>query len=305
MGWTFCYKNHKTIKEFFEKQWTRDDETAKVTVLDAAQVGFSEAYAAIEHINKQTNEREVFAATYMIRYQHNSCYNFGYKDMTEHVGPGMYRCPERIMKLLTPIPDSEEECGNKWANNWRRENWERINKAKEQRKKGPKFKIGDVVVFKEPMQFSNGSKHSQLTVISTKPLRFTDNTMNEFGYSTRYKLSKCSLEYDIDKIIPAEEVQPKIPLPDLSKTGYPTYVDPYGNKHKCIGWGISLRIGWEWYAFKLEDKKNHIYFGFVHGIEDEFGSFSAKELIELGARFEVDPNKLQELQPPVGWKKVA
>ena len=53
MGWTTYHKTHKTIKEFFEQQWNQEDANTKKTVLAAAQVKFTEAYAAIEILNKK------------------------------------------------------------------------------------------------------------------------------------------------------------------------------------------------------------------------------------------------------------
>lgn len=43
--------------------------------------------------------------------------------MDETCGPGMYNCPERIMKLLTPTE-------HKYAIEWRKNMWEIINKRK-------------------------------------------------------------------------------------------------------------------------------------------------------------------------------
>lgn len=300
MGWTEYSKTHKTIKEFFEQLWNSEDDKIKKTVLAAAQVGFTEAYAAIEFLDKVTNEREVFAATYLIQYMPKSYYNFAYKDMTEHSGPGMFRCPEKIMKLLTPLKDS-----NEFATKWREANWDRINKAKAQRKKGPKFKVGDTVVFRRPIKFTNGAAYSQLKVAKTKPLRFTDGTSTFFGPSL-ITIKRSTLNYLLEKIIPAGipvELEPQVP--DLTLTGYPKYVDPWSDKeHTCIGWAVGPN-GWEWYLLEVVDKKQHIYYAFVHGYEDEFGNVSTKELLENGIQVVVNPKKLQEIMPPVGWKKVA
>ena len=305
MGWTTYRKTHKTIKEFFEQQWNQEDAEFKKTVLEAAQVGFTEAYAAIEFLNKKTGEREVFAATYLIHYNKGYDYNFGYKDMTEHCGPGMYKCPEKIMKLLTPLPETNEEGGVKWATEWRAANWLRINEAKAQRKKGPQFKVGDTVVFRKPIKFTNGTTHSQLKVAKTKPLRFTDGTSTFFGPSL-LTIRKSTVNYLLDKIIPAGiPVESEPQVPDLTLTGYPKYVDPWSNEeHTCIRWAVGPN-GWEWYLLEIVDKKNHIYYSFVHGDADEFGDVSAKELLDNGIQLVVDPKKLQEIMPPVGWKKVA
>jgi hypothetical protein len=168
-----------------------------------------------------------------------------------------------------------------------------------------RFKIGDVVVFRKHIKFGNGTEHTQLKVVTTKPLRFTDGTSNFFGMN-RYQIRRDSLNYLLKEILPAGtalELEPQVS--DLALTGYPKYVDPWSNKeHTCIGWAVGPN-GWEWYLLEVVDKKQHIYYGFVHGDADEFGDVSAKELLENGIQLVVDPKKLQEIMPPVGWKKVA
>lgn len=89
-----------------------------------------------------------------------------------------------------------------------------------------------------------------------------------------------------------------------TKTEYPRYKSKEGQQYSCIGWSVCLRNGWEHYAFELVDKENEIYFGFVHGWEDEFGDFSAQELRENGINFITDPRKLNQIAPPVGWTRV-
>jgi hypothetical protein len=122
MGWTYYYKNWKTIQEFFEKQFRTDSENIKFTVLDSSLVNRQEAYAAIKYQDIESNKEYVFAATYLVRFN-RGYYNFGYKDMDESCGPGMYNCPERIMKLLTPTESN-------YAIEWRKKMWEIINKRK-------------------------------------------------------------------------------------------------------------------------------------------------------------------------------
>lgn len=308
MGWTQTSKTHNTIKEFFEQQVNYENEEFKQTILDAAQVGFTEAYAAVERIIKSSGERTVFALAYMIQYT-KGYYDFGYKDMSEHMGPGICRCPERILKLLTPLPEpSGKDDSTEWARQWRENCWARINEAKERRKQrrknGPRFKEGDTVIFRRPLRFSDGSSRDKLKVLSTKPLRFTDGTASFFGPNS-FKLRRDTLDYYLKEIVPAgTEVKLEPQVPDLEQNGYPKYVDEHGHEQTCIGWAVGQN-GWEWYAFDIVDKDNHIYFGFVHGFEDEYGNFSSMELQENGIEFITNPDKLNEIAPPVGWTKVA
>src|SRR4029077_12359843 len=59
--------------------------------------------------------------------------------------------------------------------------------------------------------------------------------------------------------------------------------------------------GWEWYVFS--PIKGDILEGFVHGFEDEWGSFSQSELKEAGVKLHTDPEELAQVAPPVGWKE--
>lgn len=50
-------------------------------------------------------------------------WDFGYKDMSEDMGPYRYDCPESILKLLSPTD-------NEWANEWRQKCRDRIAEKK-------------------------------------------------------------------------------------------------------------------------------------------------------------------------------
>jgi hypothetical protein len=85
---------------------------------------------------------------------------------------------------------------------------------------------------------------------------------------------------------------------------YPKVKCPTGEVFTVIGWAIDFgRSNWEWYAF--QDEGDSIYYGYVMGFEDEFGTFSEQELREVGIVLTKDPAKLHEIQPPIGWEKVA
>ncbi len=79
---------------------------------------------------------------------------------------------------------------------------------------------------------------------------------------------------------------------------YPKYKSPGGHVYTCIGWACGMpKINWEWYAF--EDQGDGIYWGYVMGFENEFGSFSAQELHENGIHFYTDPEVLREIASPI------
>ena len=89
---------------------------------------------------------------------------------------------------------------------------------------------------------------------------------------------------------------------------YPVAIDPNGHEHTVIFW--TNKGMWEWWGFSKShaDTKNGEYFndhepyvwnGYVMGAKcAEFGSFSEKELKDLGCVFHTDPKDLKVLAPP-------
>ena len=85
---------------------------------------------------------------------------------------------------------------------------------------------------------------------------------------------------------------------------YPKVKSPEGRIYTLIGWACGLpKLNWEWYAF--EDQGNGIYFGYVMGFENEWGSFSEQELNENGITLCKDPKALATLEPPIGWERAS
>jgi hypothetical protein len=144
MGWC-SFNLNKNVRDWFRDEWS--DET-DYQVLDVALVKRHTLYAAI----KQLSTGDVFCAVYLVRWS-KGYYNFSYKSMTEFSGPCEIECPERIMKLLTPLNDKNDPNG--WARKWRK----KVNDFLEKRKLINK--LGDFVFkTKNPIRFSNGIEFS-------------------------------------------------------------------------------------------------------------------------------------------------
>lgn len=140
MGWVFTHRDKvpgQSLAEWFVAKgaltWT-GREPWEYRVLDSSTVRFNTFYAAIERKNIETGERHVFAVVFLLRFVPKEYHNFGYKDMSEDMGPCECDCPERVLKLLTPT-DSE------YANDWRARCWANINA----RKARPKIIPGTVL----------------------------------------------------------------------------------------------------------------------------------------------------------------
>lgn len=149
MGW-MSFSMHKPVKEWF-KEIMNDN----VEVLDIAIVKRNTLYAALKV--KATNE--VFCVVYLLRWS-KGMYNFSYKDMSEFCGPCETECPLRIMRLLTPLNDTNDVNG--WARNWRDKVYKYWD-AKEKINSG-KF----IVKTETPVKFTNGLSFSYFKKIGKK-----------------------------------------------------------------------------------------------------------------------------------------
>jgi hypothetical protein len=91
MGWTGITtktppKGELAMKKFFEKEFGKE--------ILAIAVSGEEVHMAIR------SEGRVFAITCIVSYN-RSREEFLYKDMDETMGPFYYKCPNRILDLLT------------------------------------------------------------------------------------------------------------------------------------------------------------------------------------------------------------
>lgn len=112
MGWTFQEKPRDVRGELDRSlTWTNEDGARRV--LDSAIVNRTEYYAAVEWI-RADGSREVWCAVFLLKFHPKARdgLTFGYKDMEESMGPYAWRCPLRILSLLT-------ETDNPHALGWR------------------------------------------------------------------------------------------------------------------------------------------------------------------------------------------
>jgi hypothetical protein len=153
MGWTTCQEAPSDMDAWMKKElgWTAQDGSQKNTVLDTAVVALTELYAAVE-TRHADGRREVWAAVFQIKFMRRSddgrsrnfdgC-KFGYKDQSEHMGPGQTRCPTRILDLLTP---TDHEYAVQWRNSCR---------TYHERQKLNKLENDEIIRFAEPLRFRN------------------------------------------------------------------------------------------------------------------------------------------------------
>jgi len=153
MGWSYTHKPPGvSVREFLEQEFQGSDR-----LIDVAVVGLREAYAAI-----RTADGRVVGAVILLDYRPRDFYNFGYKIMDEEMGPFCYRCPERILRQLSPTT-------NEHALEWRRHCQEELAR----RQKRIPLRPGMKVRAPEPIRFADGRYRQEFVVLRMgRHLRF-------------------------------------------------------------------------------------------------------------------------------------
>lgn len=152
MGWTYTNKGSKTTKEFFESEFNYDKpaegRSGKVIAFSAT---WRVAYMAYRVTTPE--KTEVIGIVCLIHHVPRAAdgYTFGYKDMTESMGPCESRCPGTILDLLTPTTEE-------YAIEWRKRCRERLEK----RAAAPRASFGDWIKFSSPLTFRSGQTYDTL-----------------------------------------------------------------------------------------------------------------------------------------------
>jgi hypothetical protein len=158
MGW--LYQNNPFADPVAEltARFTSDGHTRTWLVLAAARVA-NTVYMAVESADKATGESYVFAAVILI--SNTKKHGFGYKDMDESVGPYQCDCPERIMRLLTPIGDLPNPG---YAADWRARVEARKNAKRQQRERRQSLRVGSIVTLPSAASFPGGWTASRFRI---------------------------------------------------------------------------------------------------------------------------------------------
>lgn len=161
MGWTETHLDYgEKAKDYLDETFTWEYDSNgkhfKNRVLKSGIKNYSTYYAAIESLNCNNGEKEVFAVITLVRFN-NTYFNFGYKDMDETYGPYQTDCPESILKLLTPTT-------NELAKQWREKCWNKIAK----RKQLSKVKDGEAITIKIPYNLTSGWEKGDMMTIQKK-----------------------------------------------------------------------------------------------------------------------------------------
>lgn len=162
MGWlfmsTWAMGGFATPKAYLDDQFTYPSNVEHgrnygLRILKSVWSG-SEYYAAAEPWNED-GVLPVFAVVCLVRWKPKarSGEHFGYKDMSESMGPCYYRCPASVLDLLGPTD-------NEYATSWRARCRQHLA-LKRRRKPRP----GDTLILPEAMRFSDGFEGQSFEVI--------------------------------------------------------------------------------------------------------------------------------------------
>lgn len=165
MGW--LYKQHPVTDPvaYLTGQYNHDGEHRTYLVLGAARVA-NTVYIALKSTDKATGQSYVFAAVILISNTQKD--GFGYKDMDESVGPCECACPDRIMRLLSPIADIPNPG---YAADWRARVAAQKTAAAELRTKRKRLMPGAIITLQNEVRFRDGKTATRSACASTSAKR--------------------------------------------------------------------------------------------------------------------------------------
>jgi len=169
MGWSIYSaasspQNKEQEYDEIRRLCTWDGDKATNTLVDAKKVG-STWYAAMRITPKDETHTDsqyiadddgsfVIAVVFLTSRERGE---WGYKDMSESMGPCYYDCPASILALLSPL------TGEGYAKEWRAK-CEETRKAKRAKVTPGSLPHGATVTLQEPLSFQGGVKEQTFTV---------------------------------------------------------------------------------------------------------------------------------------------
>jgi hypothetical protein len=159
MGWLYQNDPVDDPVAVLTRRYICDGHTRTWRVLAAARVA-NTVYMAIKSTDKASAASYVFAAVILI--SNTKKHGFGYKGMDESVGPCECDCPERIIRLLTPITDLPNPG---YAADWRARVAARKTEKRHQRDRCNSLRAGSIVTLPTAVRFSSGITASKFRLV--------------------------------------------------------------------------------------------------------------------------------------------
>jgi hypothetical protein len=151
MGWLFQRDPVDNPVAHMMSKFTYEDDSRRQQPLDGARVD-NTVYLAVRSTDKKSDRSFVFAAVILISNTKKD--GIGYKDQTETMGPCQYDCPQRIMRLLSPLADLPR-IG--YAAEWRASVASRRDELRRRRQRRNSLRIGSTVTLPSAVRFPGGA----------------------------------------------------------------------------------------------------------------------------------------------------
>lgn len=161
MGWTSLHRDKGVSdRDFFEAEFR-----GKSKIVASATVK-GVFYAAVRNDDDATYKPGETWALVVLLQRGRGHYNFGYKDMSEDMGPGADDCPTAILDLLS-LTDNE------YATAWRA----RCRAKRDALASKPKVGAGTRVRFARPLSFNDGAELADFVRVDARSsiFRSVDN----------------------------------------------------------------------------------------------------------------------------------
>lgn len=170
MGWLFTndYQGGG-VRAYLDRQFTHKDDAHAHEIVKSSLIAMSRYFAAMRTTSKSTGESHVWALVALVKYNPKAAdgMTLGWKAMDETMGPHVENCPLGILNLLTDPPHNENAAA-----------WRARCRAYHANKP-PRPRPGDVLVFSEPIEFSDGSRETRF-----KAYRQGHRTIRFLGLTT-------------------------------------------------------------------------------------------------------------------------
>ena len=152
MGWLYKHDPIDDPVADPTDHFKHDGEHRTQRVLAAARVA-NTVYMALKITEKTSGNSYVLAAIILI--SNTRKHGFGYKDMSECMGPYECDCPDRIMRLLSPIEDIPSPS---YAAEWRARVAARKTANAALRTKRASLRPGSILTLEREVSFRDGTK---------------------------------------------------------------------------------------------------------------------------------------------------
>lgn len=187
MGWLFQHDPVDDPVACLMAKYNYDCDTHTLQTLAGARAGRA-VYLAVRSTIKETGHSYVFAAVILISNTKKD--GFGYKDQDESMGPNDCACPERIMRLLSPVA-ALPHAG--YAPEWRARvaAWHDQQRAHRQRRSS--LRVGSTVTLPDELRFSGGVTARSFRLVHFRRRTPIFEALNRPGFYCRLRRTALAI----------------------------------------------------------------------------------------------------------------